>query len=68
MIILCIYTFGILFRAKYSLESIAKKGFEKIELTMRRVDPQVDRQVGDALVGAGHPVRLVLDLLSGNKS
>ena len=27
------------------------------------VDPQVDGQVGDALRGASHPVRLVLDLL-----
>ena len=32
-------------------------------LTMRRVDPQVDGQVGDALVGSGDPVGLVLDLL-----
>ena len=27
------------------------------------VDPQVNRQVGDALRRARHPVRLVLDLL-----
>ena len=31
--------------------------------TVRGVDPQVYRQVGDALGGAGHPVSLVLDLL-----
>ena len=30
---------------------------------MRGVDPQVYRQVGDALGGTGHPVSLVLDLL-----
>ncbi len=30
--------------------------------TVRRVDPEVDGQVGDALVPARDPVRLVLDL------
>ena len=30
---------------------------------MRRVDPEVDGQIGDALVGAGDTIRLVLDLL-----
>ena len=30
---------------------------------MGRVDPEIDGQVGDALVGPGDPVGLVLDLL-----
>jgi hypothetical protein len=30
---------------------------------MRRVNSQVDRQVGNAFVGARHPFRLILDLL-----
>ena len=32
-------------------------------LTMWRVNPQVNGQIGDALVGARHSVSLVLDLL-----
>ncbi len=31
---------------------------------MRRVDAQVDGQVGDALVGAGDAIGLILDLFS----
>ena len=34
------------------------------ELTVGRVDPEVDGEVADALVGPGHPVSLVLDLLA----
>ena len=30
---------------------------------MRRIDPEIDGQIGDALVGAGDAVGLVLDLL-----
>ena len=33
-------------------------------LTVRRVDPQVDGQIGDAFVGSGDPIRLILDLFS----
>ncbi len=34
--------------------------------TVRGVDAQVDRDVGDAFVGAGHAVRLILDLLTNH--
>jgi hypothetical protein len=31
---------------------------------VRRIDPKVDGQVGDALVGASHPVRFIFNLFS----
>ena len=34
------------------------------DLTVGRVDSQVDGEVGDALVGSRHAVRLVLNLLA----
>ncbi len=48
-------------RAKFCAQSCF---FRSGRLTVRRVDSQVDGDVGDAFVRARHAVRLILDLLT----